>query len=41
MRKRGVLMFNRIVVVQECDARGGDSSKEVGYKKISDNKSKI
>jgi hypothetical protein len=26
-------MFNRIIVVQECDARGGDSSKEVGYKK--------
>ena len=34
-------MFNRIVVVQECDASGGDSSNEVGYKNISNNKSEI
>ena len=26
-------MFNRIIVVQECDARDGDNSNEVGYKK--------
>jgi len=25
--------LNRITGVQECDARGGDSSEEVGYKK--------